>query len=63
MGDGESVVVIPRDIVEEVAAEAFEITGYEAFAAAKVAEGRSIFGLFPGTAESRAEFETWKRNR
>ncbi|TPN85649.1 ribonuclease activity regulator RraA [Mesorhizobium sp. CU2] len=63
VGDGEGVVVIPRDIVDDVAAEAFEMTGYEEFAAAKVAEGRSIFGLFPGTPESRAEYEIWKKDR
>lgn len=61
VGDGEGVVVIPKEIVEDVAAEAFEMTSYEEFAAAKVAKGRSIFGLFPGTPESRAEFEDWKR--
>jgi hypothetical protein len=30
---------------------------------ARVREGRSIFGLYPPDAETRAEFEAWKRSR
>lgn len=59
VGDGEGVVAIPRHLVAEVAAEAAEAAAYEVFVAARLREGRSIFGLFPATAESRAEYETW----
>ena len=59
VGDGEGVVCIPRALVEEVAAEASANVDYEVFAAAHIARGRSIFGLFPATAESRQEYERW----
>jgi regulator of RNase E activity RraA len=61
VSDADGVIVIPAGVVEEVATQARAMTDYEAFAAAKVAEGRSIFGLFPATPESRAEYEAWKR--
>jgi hypothetical protein len=28
-----------------------------------VHEGRSIFGLYPPSAETRAEYEAWKKTR
>jgi hypothetical protein len=28
-----------------------------------VKEGRSIFGLYPPSAETKAEYEAWKKNR
>lgn len=59
VGDAEGVVCIPRHLVEEVAAEAAANADYEAFAAAHIRRGRSIFGLFPATAESRSEYEAW----
>jgi regulator of RNase E activity RraA len=59
VGDAEGVVVIPRHLAEEVAQEAAANADYERFAAAHVARGRPIFGLFPATPESRREYEQW----
>lgn len=59
VGDGEGVVAIPRHLVDEVAAEVAEATDYEVFAAAHVTRGRSLFGLFPATPESREEYVQW----
>lgn len=59
VGDGEGVVVIPRELVEEVCDEAFAAVEYEQFAQAHIARGRSIFGLFPATAESTVEYKAW----
>jgi len=63
VGDGEGVVVIPAAVANEVAEEAHAMTGYEAFAAEKVREGRSIFGLYPATDASRAEYADWATQR
>ena len=61
MGDGEGVVVIPKEIADEVAAEAFEMTAFEDFVTEKVLEGRSIVGLYPPTDEkNREEFQAWR---
>jgi regulator of RNase E activity RraA len=59
VGDAEGVVCIPAQLVEEVAGEAAANADYEVFVAAHIRRGRSIFGLFPATAQSRAEFEQW----
>lgn len=59
VGDAEGVVVIPRQLVDEVADDALDAVEYEQFAAAHIARGRSIFGLFPATAESRNEYDGW----
>ncbi|MBX3567529.1 MAG: ribonuclease activity regulator RraA [Rhizobiaceae bacterium] len=63
VGDAEGVVVIPAHLVDEVAGEAFATTQYEEFAEEKIAEGRSIFGLFPATEASLREYEAWKSRK
>lgn len=59
VGDADGVAVIPRGLAEEVAAEALDAVGYEAFVAMHLDYGRPIFGLFPATDESRREYDTW----
>lgn len=59
VGDRDGVVVIPRDLVAEVADEALDAVEYEQYAAQHIARGRSIFGLFPATPESRREYDEW----
>ena len=63
VGDGEGVVVIPAHLADEVAEEALTTVEYEEFAEEKIAEGRSIYGLFPATEASRAEYAIWKKDR
>jgi regulator of RNase E activity RraA len=63
VGDAEGVVVIPANIVEDVAAEAAAQTQFEDWVEARVKEGRSIFGLYPPSPETKAEFEAWKEKR
>jgi regulator of RNase E activity RraA len=62
VGDAEGVVVIPAAMAEEVADEAAAQTVFEDWVEARVKEGRSIFGLYPPNAATKAEFEAWKRN-
>ena len=61
VGDQEGVVVIPAKMAEEVAKEAEAQTLFEDWVEAKVKEGRSIFGLYPPDAQTKAEFEAWKK--
>ena len=62
VGDAEGVVVIPRHLVEEIAAEAVAMTRFEDYVDGEVAKGRSIIGLYPPThAGTRADFEAWRR--
>jgi regulator of RNase E activity RraA len=61
VGDGEAVVVIPAQIVDEVADEAVEMTAFEDFVTEEVNKGRSILGLYPATEEqTKADFAAWR---
>jgi hypothetical protein len=48
-------------MAEEVAAEAAAQSEFEDWVESKVKEGRSIFGLYPPNAETKAEYEAWKK--
>jgi len=63
VGDAEGVVVIPASMAEAAAKEAQAQTEFEDWVEAKVKEGRSIFGLYPPNAETKAEFETFRKKR
>jgi regulator of RNase E activity RraA len=62
VGDREGVVVIPAEIADDVAAEAFEMTAFEDFVTEEVLKGRSIVGLYPPTLEkSKDDFAAWRQ--
>ncbi len=63
VGDGEGVVVIPIDLVEEVVADALAQEKREAFALERVQGGEPTIGLFPLSEERRPEFEAWLKER
>jgi regulator of RNase E activity RraA len=63
VGDQEGVVVIPAHMAEDVAKEALAQTAFEDWVETKVKEGRSIFGLYPPDAQTKAEYEAWKKSR
>ena len=63
VGDQEGVVVIPAAMAEDVAREAAAQSEFEDWVEAKVKEGRSIFGLYPPSPETRAEYEAWRRRK
>jgi regulator of RNase E activity RraA len=59
VGDPNGVVAIPAHMAAEVAREAYEAAQYEVFAEMHLSRGRSLFGLFPSTLESMAEYRAW----
>jgi regulator of RNase E activity RraA len=62
VGDCDGVVVIPPDIVDDVAQEALAAMRYEEFAEAEVARGRALPGLFPVPGEeAKRDFEAWQK--
>jgi regulator of RNase E activity RraA len=63
VGDAEGVVVIPAKMADEVAQEAEAQTEFEDWVEARVKEGRSIFGLYPPNAETKAEFEAFRKKK
>lgn len=61
VGDDEGVVVIPLHLVDEVVAEAVEMTAFEDFVTEEVLAGRSILGLYPATDEQTlVDFARWR---
>lgn len=64
VGDCDGVVVIPANLVDEIAEEAVAQTLYDTFAEEEVARGRSLIGLFPVVGDqAKQDFEAWKRKR
>ncbi|MGV2114381.1 ribonuclease activity regulator RraA [Agrobacterium salinitolerans] len=64
VGDDDCVIVIPKEIAEEVADEAVEMTAYEDFVVERVKAGTPIIGLYPCTKDEHAEaFEAWRARR
>lgn len=57
VGDGDGVIVIPRQLADEVVAQAAEQERRDAWIADRVAEGESIDGLFPMNAAWRERYE------
>jgi len=63
VGDAEGVVVIPRGIADEVAADTFEQEKLEEFVQQEIASGRPLAGTYPPNAATKARYEEWKRKR
>lgn len=62
VGDGDGVLVIPPDLIEDLVAEAEQQEAEEEFIARMVEAGHPVDGLFPLNAEWRARFEAEHRS-
>jgi len=61
VGDEEAVLVIPAHLVDEIAAEAVEMTAFEDFVTEEVTAGATIIGLYPAThPETQTKFAAWR---
>jgi regulator of RNase E activity RraA len=65
VGDLDGVIIVPAEIVDEIANDAVEMTAFEDFVIERVRGGQKTLGLYPPTDESNLEaFEVWrKQNR
>jgi regulator of RNase E activity RraA len=63
VGDAEGVIVIPRGIADEVAADTYEQEKLEEFVQQEIASGRPLPGVYPPNAETKARYEAWKKGR
>jgi regulator of RNase E activity RraA len=59
VGDADGVVIVPRNIAAEIAAEAVEQDAMEAWLAKRVLAGAPLAGTFPPSPETLAEYKTW----
>jgi regulator of RNase E activity RraA/2-keto-4-pentenoate hydratase/2-oxohepta-3-ene-1,7-dioic acid hydratase in catechol pathway len=62
-GDGDGVIVIPAHLAMEVARDAAEQELQEEFAAAMVAKGESVDGLYPLGKRWQGPYEAWLAER
>lgn len=63
VGDADGVVVIPQHLAAEIADAAVEQERYDRFALEEIRGGRSLFGTYPPSDESRERYAKWlKRN-
>ncbi|MBP8295196.1 MAG: hypothetical protein KAX84_03750 [Burkholderiales bacterium] len=63
VGDDEGVVVIPRHLADEVAADAVEQEKMEVFILERVQQGAKLAGTYPPNAETKTAFEAWRKER
>ncbi|MGH3297609.1 MAG: fumarylacetoacetate hydrolase family protein [Trebonia sp.] len=63
VGDGDGVIVIPAHLAMEVAQDAAEQELQEEFAAAMVAKGESVDGLYPLGKRWQVAYEAWLSER
>lgn len=62
VGDADGVIVIPAGIVEEITADAVEMTAYEDFVTERVRGGQKTFGLYPPTDQANLDaFAIWRK--
>ncbi len=60
MVDDDGAVVIPKAMIEEVAAVAHEQEQMEEWIMGEVSSGKSLPGLYPPNAENKARYDAWK---
>jgi regulator of RNase E activity RraA len=63
VGDGEGVVVIPRHLADEVAADAAEQETLEIFVMQEIKAGKPLPGVYPPNEATRARYAQWRRKR
>lgn len=62
VGDADAVIVVPANLVDEVADDAYEMTAYEDFVVEQVKAGKTIKGLYPPTDEKNLDtFAEWRK--
>lgn len=63
IGDDDGIMIVPANIIDEVADECLEMTVFEDFVLEKVNIGSTIIGLYPPTDEkTKVDFEKWKKS-
>lgn len=60
VGDGNGVVVIPRQLAEEIANDSYEQEIREKFLFTKIDAGASLWGIYPPNEETLREYAAWR---
>jgi regulator of RNase E activity RraA len=62
VGDGDGVVIIPRHLAAEVAAEAVQMEKFERWVMLEIERGQPVIGTYQPTPEVRARYEAWEKS-
>lgn len=60
-GDSEAVIIVPRHMADDLAAEGAAMEHRERFLITEIEFGRSIAGVYPPNAETLARYEVWSK--
>jgi regulator of RNase E activity RraA len=60
VGDADGVLVVPRQLADEVARDAAEQEVLEEFVVARIRAGAELIGTYPPDEATRAEFARWR---
>ena len=63
VGDEEGVVVIPQELAENVAADAWQQEQFELFVIERIKDGAPLHGTYPPNDATRAAYEDWRRRQ
>jgi regulator of RNase E activity RraA len=64
VGDLDGVIIVPAEMVDEIANEAVEMTAFEDFVIERVRGGQQTLGLYPPTDEANVEaFKAWRKQQ
>lgn len=61
VGDAEAVIVVPRYLADEVAADALAQEQLERFVMQEIVAGRPLPGTYPPDEATRARYEAWRK--
>ncbi|HWK45194.1 MAG TPA: ribonuclease activity regulator RraA [Stellaceae bacterium] len=61
VGDGDGVTVIPRHMAVELADVGEKRDAFEAYVVLRIATGEGLYGVYPPTPQTRADYEAWKK--
>lgn len=60
-GDGDNITVIPAQVAEEMADLCEQRDGIENYLAMRVRAGEPLWGLYPPSEQTRADYQAWLR--
>ncbi len=62
VGDADGVVIVPRHLAAEIAAEGVEMEKFERFVMLEIERGQAVIGTYPPSPEVRASYEEWSKS-
>jgi regulator of RNase E activity RraA len=60
VGDGDGVTVVPRAMAAELAGLCEKRDAFEAYVELRIAAGEGLYGVYPPTPQTRADYAAWQ---